>query len=201
IENIVAGGLSSDPQGMTTFGSTVVFSANLSSNGRELWVTDGSSATLVADILPGILSSSPQNFYAYNGLLYFSAQSSLLNTEPFVYDGSTVTALGDLNGLGGSDPAEFVGLGSNVYFAANELFTGRELWVTQGTEATTMMVQDIGTGIFASSQPRELYAAGGVLFFAAEANTTQGHEPWSSAMGNPLLVVLNEARATAPDDH
>ncbi|MCA9170423.1 MAG: hypothetical protein KDB23_22250, partial [Planctomycetales bacterium] len=57
---------SSNPQGLTAVGGVLFFSATDSTNGRELWKSDGTAAgtVLVKDIFPG---SSP---YTYDGYDY-----------------------------------------------------------------------------------------------------------------------------------
>ena len=55
---------------MTKFGSEIFFEANDGTNGRELWKTDGTTASLVMDINPGSGHSFPTNFTEYDGTFY-----------------------------------------------------------------------------------------------------------------------------------
>ncbi|WP_372612507.1 ELWxxDGT repeat protein [Aquicoccus sp.] len=113
---------SSTPRYMTPLGDgRIVFSAEAgqdmpySDSGRELWITDGTSAgtTLLKDINPGIdewespLRSNPESFIALR------------------------------NG--------------KVVFTADDGEHGRELWVTDGTEAGTVMLRDFQPGPGSSS--------------------------------------------------
>lgn len=113
---------SSTPRYMTPLGDgRIVFSAEagrdmpFSDSGRELWITDGTSAgtTLLKDINPGIdewdtpARSSPETFTALR------------------------------NG--------------KVVFTADDGVHGRELWVTDGTEAGTVMLRDFQPGPGSSS--------------------------------------------------
>lgn len=65
----------SDIREITTLGNSVLFSANNSVNGSELWISDGTEAgtKMVKDIYPGSRdkSSSPSLFLVHNGLMIF----------------------------------------------------------------------------------------------------------------------------------
>src|SRR5258707_2987758 len=60
---------SSSPRGLTTVGSTLFFSADDGSSGRELWKSDGTDANTqrVKNINPGGASSSPGELTDLNG--------------------------------------------------------------------------------------------------------------------------------------
>lgn len=76
LTDIFPGSTSSDPQNLTPFGDYVYFTATDSTNGRELFRADASSASLVVDIKAGASSSNPARLAVVNGALYFSAESS-----------------------------------------------------------------------------------------------------------------------------
>src|SRR5262245_59325701 len=77
-----------------------------------------------------------------------------------------------------SDPGPFVTIGARTFFAASEQSLGRELWVTDGTAAGTVLVKDIDPGI-ASADPHFLTAVDGTLFFAAR-DGAHGTTLWKS---------------------
>ena len=87
-----------------------------------------------------------------------------------------------------------------VLFTANDGVHGQELWVTDGTEAGTMMLKDINPGE-AWSQPSFSYWAlvgREVLFTAVDG--THGNEPWitdGTAEGTRLLKDINPGDANS----
>ena len=78
----------------------------------------------------------------------------------------------------GSDPSSFVEVGGTLYFSANNGGTGIELWKSNGTEAGTLLVEDIRPGFFGAG-PRSLTNVGGTLYFVANDGLS-GFELWKS---------------------
>ena len=78
----------------------------------------------------------------------------------------------------GSDPTNFVQIGSSLYFAASTNGTGIELWKSDGTAAGTVMVKDIRVGR-SDSSPFKLTNVNGTLYFLAN-DGTYGIELWKS---------------------
>ncbi|WP_310557364.1 ELWxxDGT repeat protein [Flavobacterium sp.] len=81
------------------------------------------------------------------------------------------------------DPS-FTKINSTLFFAANDGVNGFELWKSDGTNASTVMVKDIYPGYqFASvpnnSDPFNLTNVNGTLFFTAN-NGINGSELWKS---------------------
>src|SRR5689334_7094677 len=66
---------SSAPQHLRAVGSTLYFSADDGSRGRELWKSNGSAgnASLVKNIRSGSAASDPAELIEYNGALFFTA--------------------------------------------------------------------------------------------------------------------------------
>ena len=108
----------------TLFNGKMFFVADDSTHGRELWVTDGISVTLVKDINPGIASSSVFYNYLYSAQgLFFSADDGTTGTEPWKSDGTSIgtARIADLNpGVNGSFPSYLLVNNSILYFAAND---------------------------------------------------------------------------------
>ncbi len=77
-------------------------------------------------------------------------------------------------------PAHFVRVGDLTFFAAGSdgRGDGRELWVSDGSEAGTRVVRDIEPGP-ASSDPRSLRVIGNRVVFFARTRAL-GREPWVS---------------------
>jgi len=79
---------------------------------------------------------------------------------------------------GSSDPAGFVQLGNWTLFAATDAQDGRQLWRSDGTEAGTQIVANIGGGFQSSIFPTQLTRLGDRVYFVAQDNA--GREIWQS---------------------
>jgi ELWxxDGT repeat protein len=152
-----------------------VFAAEDGANGRELWVSDGTAAGtyLLADLWPGTFnpypgsgdypgSSSPSNFVALGpGRILFTASDGDRGTELWITDGTadgtrivadlwagtTIPYPGASPTAAGSRPGSILALGDGrAVFAAEDGEHGRELWITDGTEAGTRLVADLWEG-------------------------------------------------------
>lgn len=77
-----------------------------------------------------------------------------------------------------SFPSNFTASGSLTYFIANDNIHGRELWVTDGTEAGTHLTKDIYPGI-TNGNISNLTNVNGTLFFVAN-DGVHGNELWKS---------------------
>jgi ELWxxDGT repeat protein len=78
-------------------------------------------------------------------------------------------------------------MGGRIYFRANELAVGSELWSTDGTAAGTALFKDIWSGS-SGSFPGGLFVHGTTLFFSAN-DGVNGTELWKSD-GTPAGTVL-----------
>jgi len=160
----------------------IFFFANDGVTGFEPWITDGTTAgtRLVKDINPtsnSILGTSSVKYFAkLNNVLYFGAGRDSDGAELWKSDGTTAgTELvkdiesDNSNGtyLLGSNPAYMTVYNNKVYFSANTLTHGRELWVTDGTAAGTQMVVDFTPG---NASPEELTVFNGNLYYRAYTN-------------------------------
>lgn len=169
------------------------------------------------DINPGPGSSNPMHLWKQEpgaqAYIYFSADNGTNGREPWLSltetnQTSNETMLRDINpGAGGSDPEGFNVAASTsartVVFAANDGTNGREIWKTDGTEATTTMVKDINPGA-ASSNPQQMtqlvlnWASNNGpydvrVFFTAE-DGVNGRELWrtdGTAAGTFLVKDIN----------
>ena len=147
----------SNPSDFTELNGKVYFTAR-TEDGRELWVTDGTSegTQIVSDINPGGVSfyyyslpvdrysSEPENLTQFNGKIYFSARVGV--REEFQFD------LFDLEDRPGD--------------------TGRELWVTDGTSEGTQLVADLNPGA-EYSNPSNFSVVGDELLFTANNGETE----------------------------
>ena len=167
-------------------------------SGEELWVSDGTElgTMIVENIHPDTESgqaqginvccadwtgSSPRDLTVAGNSLYFTADDGQDGRELwkvdtdvsfFNYDAVKVR---DINpGASGSNAASLTAAGDRLYFSANDGLNGDELWRTDGTIATTMMVDDLNTS--GSSSPDRLVWADGFLWFAANVDSDSSME-------------------------
>jgi len=204
-------------------GGAVVFAASDETYGWELWKTDGTTAgtALVKDINPGgtsINSSQPRGFTLFNGALYFSAYTADHGDELWKTDGTPAgTALvADVEpGWVGnpfntwpvdSSPADLTVLGETLFFSAGSPYGyGRELWRSDGTTAGTALVADINPQVYYlgyGSDPGDLTAVNGILYFSAEDGGDAGRELWrsdGSAAGTALVKDVYPGSGVDPN--
>ncbi len=184
LADIAADSSSSSPQYFTEFNGKVYFAADDITNGRELWVSDGTAAgtTMVKDIYVGSSGSSPYGFIVFGSELYFRASDSANGSELWKTDGTTAgtVLVKDIRvGTSGSSPTYMTIMGSHLYFYANDGTTGNELWKSDGTTTGTNLIKDIRVGINSSS-PSYLTVLGSNLYFVANDGGTYGNELWKS---------------------
>jgi ELWxxDGT repeat protein len=157
----------SSPDSMVAAGSGVVFLGSDPANGREPWTSDGTAAGtfLLRDIAPGPGSSEMRNTIVADGVAYFVS-----GLEIWRSDGTIAGTFRFVDLPQFVQPIRLARSGSTLFFSAWHLGTGAdtgiELWKSDGTRAGTTIVRDIVPGP-GSSDPRELTAVGGVLFFSA----------------------------------
>ena len=145
---------SSYASNFTEFDDKLFFTANDGKNGKELWVSDGTTkgTQLLVDINPGtnyydgsINSSSASNFTEFDDKLVFTADDGVNGTELWVSDGTTkgTQLLVDIN-LGTSDYGS-----GNSSFASNLTVVGDELFLRAdngetGGELFRLTFDDLG---------------------------------------------------------
>src|SRR5262245_52230562 len=148
----------------------VFFGAYDTTAGRELWKSDGTTTTRVADINPGSGDSYLSNLVAVGSTVFFRAYDPTAGCELWKSDGTTTTRAADINAGSGDSyttgrvACRQVAVGSAGCVTACDPTEGCELWKSDGT--TTTRVADINPG-GGSSFLTDLVAVGSTVFFTA----------------------------------
>lgn len=187
--DINPGSDSSYPRGFTVVGNTVFFSAETNASGRELWKSDGVTATMVKDMTAGSGDSNIDNkMVSFNGKLYFSAstggyqylwESNGTSAGTFALKGEPA---GNVDILGATS--------EKIFFSAYNTIYSRELWSSDGTASGTDMVKDINPGNAAGS-PNFPLIFKDKLFFTAN-DGTHGNELWVSDGSEAGTVMVKD---------
>ncbi|MFC5411899.1 ELWxxDGT repeat protein [Larkinella bovis] len=110
-----------------------------------------------------------------------------------------VSKVKELNPDGiGASGASLVELNGKLYFVADNGTSGKELWVSNGTEAGTYMLKNIN--LTGSSTPYYLTVMNGALYFSAD-NGTHGRELWKTdgtAGGTRMVREINPSGDADP---
>ncbi len=188
-------------------GSKMVFLGDDGATGQELWVTDGTSdgTFLLKDIRAGSQPSNPGFFASFGDKQLFTAidgvhladNDGFTGQELWITDGTVAgtKVLADLNPdlFSSGSPRNFTDLGASgrAVFSAAVGTPGRELWVTDGTAAGTVLLKDINPAAFAGSDPSKPVPVGttGSAVFAATNAATQHQSPFGGQLGTELWVT------------
>jgi ELWxxDGT repeat protein len=199
VSDIVPGANSSYPSRLVNVNGTVYFEAYDPTHGTELWKSDGTDVgtVLVADIASGSASSFATPNIAIGGTLYLVANDGT-GYELWKSDANGTVLVKDIaTGPNGSTPYDLTVFNGKLYFTAYSETSGRELWVSDGTDAGTHLAAQIVPGTGDGSQ-QDLVVSGGNLFFSADT-IALGTELWSFdgvPDTTPPSVTVEEAIGT-----
>lgn len=206
-QDLASGAQSSAPHGFTILHDALgaelrmLFAASTQANGIELWqlLPGASGASLLVDIVPGAVSAAPTDLVAMSHDAYpacfamLSATSLDGDRELYRVCGQDAELVINLCERCSSSPAGATVLPgtSTVLFAATSDDAGRELWASNGTSESTVLVMDAVPGA-GSSSPLDLVAFDGAVWFSAET-LMSGRELWRSdgtAAGTRMIKDL-----------
>jgi len=160
VKDINSGSGSSDPMNFVIFnngtGNKLLFNATTSTNGAELWISDGSEkgTIMVKDIYPGESYGYPFNFTVFHDgtsqKVLFTANNAEYGYELWITDGteSGTTIVKDMyEGTEGSYPNAFFvfnhGTSDKILFKAMDNNGKYNVWVTDGTTEGTFMLKQL----------------------------------------------------------
>jgi ELWxxDGT repeat protein len=194
----------SNPRELARLGSRVLFQAFEDTIGAELWSTDGTGATLVADIdptlggFPGVLGSSPHHLVPLGDRMYFFAGHPASGNELWSTDGVGGVGAGThlvadlIPGPQGVEPlfsAPPVELDGALYFIGREPDADFALYRADGSGATHVITTD-PSGFF--TEIVRLVRVNDRLLF--QGHGPEGLEIWTSdgtAAGTSVLFDMN----------
>ncbi|WP_221657919.1 T9SS type A sorting domain-containing protein [Bacteroides salyersiae] len=104
-----------------------------------------------------------------DGSLVFTASSSSTGEELYICKNDQISLIKDIvPGAEGSNPQWLTVVGSKIFFTATTSEYGQELWITDGTDAGTMLVKDIYEGATGSELFGLTAFNGKCMFFARD---------------------------------
>jgi len=169
--------------------------------GANLYTIDTATqqVQLVKQFPGGVTSQA----VAFGNKLFFVADDGQ-GVELYASDGTLngTSLVRDINTAvnGNSFPRDFTVVGDRLLFTAENGDSGRELWVTDGSRNGTTRVDDINP-LAASSNPRDLAALGGKLYFSADNPQKRDlyvYDPATPTV-RPLRIDVNPGTAVASD--
>ena len=107
----------------------------------------------------------------------------------------------NIHPTGSSDPEELIDFNGELFFRANDLTHGIELWHSDGTTSGTEIVLDINQP--GSSWPENLTPLDDHLFFSA-TDAINGRELWmtdGTQTGTILIKDIHETGSSEPHFH
>lgn len=189
----------------------------IGTNGEELWSTDGTTANTqqVKNIEPGTTGSINFLFNAITvGNKFIFPSSNLMGTryELWQSDGTEAgtTRIKDFTD-GGSYPiimntyslysgaTQPLFQGNKFFLYATTAANGTELWMSDGTEAGTVLVKDLNPGIGDGLATPTFQYTQDAIYFAAD-DGLNGNEVWKSngtASGTTLVADINPGAAAS----
>lgn len=189
--------------GLRAAADRLYFVASDGTAGRELWVSDGTTAGTrrVRDLVPGMGAAFPSSYdmtlVTAGSLAYFLAGPQGGTKRLWRSDG---TESGTFLLDGPSSSPTFTGVsrldavGERAYFAASDAAAGEEFWSTDGSVVGTARIADVWAGS-TGSRPSLLGLVGSTLLFMAD-DGIHGREPWSynltPATDSPVIVPTGQ---------
>jgi ELWxxDGT repeat protein len=147
----------------------------------ELWISDGTpeATTLLAHLEYPSSDSSPRSLVDIYGTLFFGLPDALWASD------GTPQSTRLIKGIAAS---ELSNINGRLVFAGDDGSSGRELWTSAGTLASTRRVADINPGPN-SARPANFTRLDARTFLFSATTEAEGTELWRSD-GTPAGTVL-----------
>ena len=166
--------------------------------GGDVFFTLGATPTLIRVDPSGAVTSLPvdftgTSFAAVGNVAYFAGRVLATGPDLWQTDG-TVAGTVPVPGFGASPNSIVVDLaGTGVVYAADDGVAGEELWASQGTPATTRLVDDINPAGAATpgSMASQFVDLFGVTLFTADDGLA-GTELWKTDGTNAGTVLVRD---------
>ncbi len=161
----------------TVFKNKLVFFANTSLEGVEMWTFDGTTPT-IANPLKDFSTGYGNHDYMieYKGFLYYGGNTKYNGRELMRWDGIGIPEIvADISpGKPNSSPRNFILHDGKVYFLATTITEGEELWMYDPIPDTAVRVTDISQN--SGSDIRYITVYANKLYFSAANFNTSGQE-------------------------
>ncbi len=147
VSDIKSDTASSNPNNLIEYNDLLIFTADDSVAGNELFAHNGDSTWMLLDINPGTNGSSPENMYIAGGKLFFTADDGTNGREVWSYDGLNIQMIGDINtGSLSSSAFNFLEWNGELLFIAKTAAEGNELHRYNLSSGVEELVSDYNPG-------------------------------------------------------
>lgn len=209
------------PTGFTVLNGKMIFAGMSSTSGRELFVYDGTTTTLLKEIsfsgtfigssALDVAMEDPVEFRdrtcIFNNKLYFPASDNPFNQTPnslWCTDGTTAGTVKvfDYTAAGCTNLKYLTVFNGKMYFVGSNINTAQEIWSSDGTLAGTSLLKDIYPGFNSAVSTQfnpNFKVFNGKLYFVANDGTT-GYELYATdgtTAGTQKVVDLSNLYTTS----
>ncbi len=209
--DVAPGGSASDPAGMAVIDGRLFVTLRTDATGREPWVSDGTLAgtASLGDLFPGPSTGSYSGFTPFEGQVLFVGADPDGGAELWTTDGTaagTAPLIDVLTGPPGSSPdeitpfrdGEFAFLGSST---TDPLNLSRQVWFSDGTQASTNVVIQINGQTPPGSLAQQLTPAGNRVYWRARPFTLDGSQRFHLFASNGKAAGSYTLHAPDVDNH
>ena len=197
IKDLYEGEYGSSIQNMVAHNNLCYFTASTPDFGHELWRSDGTSngTFMIESQNSGYNYSIPINFVLGMGKLFFSSEVNGLHYLCSANENS-IELITDLGTNSNDTPyrmKEMVGSESKLFYTRVQK---EDLWVSNGTESGTIMLQDF-------NEISNLTVVGDGIYFSAYSLSLKEYELWKSdgtIDGTVLVKDIGQGISSSPQD-